>query len=175
MVSTGFFMKINKINQMNFLITCFHCIPSEYFEKKEIINIYYGKREVEKNKQIKLDEDQRFIKRDEKNDVILIEILKSDNIPDYRYLYPDLNYKNGYDLYKSKKFYLAGYPSENNDERCCSSGEIKKIFKEKYQFIHSLDTEEGSSGSPICQADGLFVIGIHNGSLNNNPYKKELF
>ena len=107
-------MKIKKYNEMHFLITCFHCIPSNCFENKEIINILYGKKDKEKIKQIELDENKRFIKRDKDRDIILIQILKSDNISDNKYLLPDLNYTNGYELYKNKNFYLAGYPSENN-------------------------------------------------------------
>jgi GTP-binding protein YchF len=37
--STGFFMKIKKYNEMHFLITCFHCIPSNCFENKEITHV----------------------------------------------------------------------------------------------------------------------------------------
>ena len=51
-ISTGFFMKIKKYNEMHFLITFFHCIPTNCFENKEIINIYYGKKGKEKSKQI---------------------------------------------------------------------------------------------------------------------------
>ena len=174
-ISTGFFMKIKKYNEMHFLITCFHSIPTNCFKNKEIINIYYGKKGKEKSKQIKLDENLRFIKRDKDKDVILIEILKDDNIPNSKYLYPDLNYKNGYDLYKNKNFFLAGYPTKNNDQRCFSSGQIKDVDIETFQFTHSLDTENGSSGSPICLKDGLFVIGIHIASLKENNLKLGVF
>ena len=174
-ISTGFFMKIEKYNEMHFLITCSHCIPENCFENKETINILYGKKDKEKNKQIELDDNKRYIKRDKERDIILIQILKSDNVADSKYLYPDLNYKNGYNLYKNKNFYLAGYPSENNKERCISSGEIKAIDIQKYKFLHSLDTESGSSGSPICLKDGLFVIGIHNARNEDNNLKLGTF
>ena len=169
-ISTGFFMKIKKATEMYFLITCYHCIDDKYFENKETITIYYGKKEKEKSKQISLDKNQRYIKRDKVKDIIIIEIIKTDNIPDYKYLYPDLNYLNGYDLYKNKNFFLAGYPRYKNKKKelYFSSGEIKEIDLNKYKFIHSLDAEEGSSGSPICLKDGLFVIGIHNGRMPNN-------
>jgi len=174
-IATGFFIKIEKYNKMNFLITCFHCIPENCFENKKIISILYVKKDKEKIKKIELDDNKRFIKRDQKNDIILIQILKSDNIPDSKYLYPDLNYKNGYELYKNKNFYLAGYPSENNKERCISSGEIKAIDIKKYKFLHSLDTESGSSGSPICLKDGLFVIGVHNARFADDNLKVGTF
>ena len=160
---------------MHFLITCFHCVPSNCFENKEIINILYGKKNKEIIKQIELDDNQRFIKRDEKRDILLIQILKSDNITNSKYLYPDLNYKNGYELYKNKNFYLAGYPSENNKDRCISSGEIKYIDIQNFKFLHSLDTEAGSSGSPICLKDGLFVIGINNARIVENNLKLGTF
>ena len=175
MVSTGFFMKIKKYNEMNFLITCFHSIPDNYFEKKETINICYGKKGKEKNIEIKLDDEIRYIKRDQDKDIILIEILKNDNVPNSKYLYPDLNYKNGYNLYINKYFYLAGYPSTNNNERCFSAGQIKTIKINEFKFLHSLDTEAGSSGSPICLKDGLFVIGIHRASSNVNKLKEGVF
>ena len=133
------------------------------------------KKEKKKVNKFKLDESLRFIKRDEDKDVILIEILKDDNIPNSKYLYPDLNYKNGYDLYENKNFFLAGYPTKNNDQRCFSSGQIKDVDIETFQFTHSLDTENGSSGSPICLKDGLFVIGIHIASLKENNLKLGVF
>ena len=80
-------------------LSCFHYIPENCFENKEAINILYGKKDKEKIKQIELDDNKRFIKRDKNRDIILIQILKYDNIIDSKYLYPDLNYKNGYELY----------------------------------------------------------------------------
>lgn len=76
---------------------------------------------------------------------------------------PDLNYKNGYEFYKDKNLYLAGYPySEGNRrERSISSGKIKSININNIGFTHSLDTRPGSSGSPICLIDNKCVIGIH--------------
>ena len=34
-ISTGFFIKIEKYNEIYFLITCFHCIPANRFEIKK--------------------------------------------------------------------------------------------------------------------------------------------
>jgi hypothetical protein len=47
-------------------------------------------------------------------DVILIEILDSDNISKDRFLYPDLNYKKGISLYVNKSFKIAGFEKNNN-------------------------------------------------------------
>ena len=74
---------------------------------------------------------------------------------------PDLNYKNGYEIFKNKYIILAGYPKFESllYERSISSGKITDI--NNCEFEHSLDTSKGSSGSPICSKDGLNVIGIH--------------
>ena len=95
-------------------------------------------------------------------DITVIEIIEDDKIPEKKFLYPDLNYKHGYSFYLGQNCCLAGYPkNENNEgERCISSGEIKKV--NDLEFIHSMDTRSGSSGSPICLLDkNMCVIGVH--------------
>ena len=146
---TGFFMKA-KINGklMHFLLTCYHIIPDNLIDNKLAIHITYGKINKEKTKCIKLDKNEGLIKIFKPSlDIVVIEIKDSDFIPEDKYLLPDLNYKNGYDFYKGKGFYLGGYPSEENPdgERCISSGKLLKIYD--YEFGHSLDTRDGSSGS----------------------------
>ena len=128
--------------------------------------IYFGKINNESKIAFKLDESERFIKCFEKPiDTTIIEIIDKDEIPEDKYLLPDLNYKNenGYKNYIDKEFYLAGYPIKNNNylvERHICSGEIKKIEND-FEFKHSLDTEHGSSGFQICLIDNQNVIGIH--------------
>ena len=94
-------------------------------------------------------------------DVTVIEILKSDDIPEDKYLMADLNYKYGYNVYKNRKLFLAGYPDDPmyQNERHISSGEIKSI--KGFEFEHSIDTRPGSSGAPICLIENLRLIGIH--------------
>ena len=54
---------------------------------------------------------KRIIKCFEKPiDITIVEIIENDNIPDNKYLLPDLNYKYSYNIYIEEKFYLAGYP-----------------------------------------------------------------
>ena len=172
---TGFFMKFN-INEkeMKCLITCQHVISQKDINNKIKIELYYGKKNIEDHKQIKLDEDIRFIrvfnkdvtlieiKKDKskipyKEDVTLIEIIENDNISKDKYLDIDLNYQQGYEQYINNNFYLAGYP-KNYDDRCLSTGRIIKISD--FAFYHTLDTDVGSSGSPICN-QYCKVIGIH--------------
>ena len=52
---------------------------------------------------IKLDEKERkIIFFEESIDSTLIEILEKDKISKNKYLIPDLNYQNGYEIYKEK-------------------------------------------------------------------------
>ena len=100
-ISTGFFMKMNfqEINR-KFLLTCAHSITKENIESKITISIFYGKAEQETEKKIELD-NKRFIKCfiDDDIDSTIIEILPEDEIPENKYLYPDLNYESDFDNY----------------------------------------------------------------------------
>ena len=172
---TGFLMKI-KINskQINFLLTCYHLISQNLIDSKEKLNIYYGE-EDKIEKIIKLDLTDRFIKCFEEKDITIIEIIKSDHIQDTIFLYPDLNYKNGYDIYKGKKCFLAGYPIGNLYEgKHCSSGEIKDIMN-IFEFVHTCDSNYGSSGSPIVSFEDQFVIGIHKSGDKKQPINYATF
>ena len=79
--STGFFMliKLDK-NKIKFLLTCKHVISSDDINNKLIINLYYGEKGMEEKRQILLDEKIRYIKVFNE-EVVLIEIIKEDNIP----------------------------------------------------------------------------------------------
>ena len=59
-------------------------------------------------KKIELDNNKRFIKCfiDDDIDVTIIEILPEVDIPEDKYLYPDLNYKNGFHIYIDEKIIL---------------------------------------------------------------------
>ena len=111
------------------------------------ITLYYGEFDNEKEFNIKLDENERYIKCfDRPLDVTMIEIIEKDDIIKDNFLLPDLNYKNGLELYDNKSFYLAGYPknSKNEFERSSSSGKITDIICES-EFEHSLNTHPGNS------------------------------
>ena len=172
---TGFFLKFKKKDKIFFsLFTNYHVISKDLVNSKDTISIYYGPKGEETRKAIKLDESQREIFCFEKpKDVTIVEILKSDNIPEDKYLLPDMNYKNGgFNMYSESDFYLAGYPSvddiynEYEGERHVSSGKIKRVFN-NFEFEHTLDTRPGSSGSPICLINNRCVIGIHKSGDKN--------
>ena len=157
---TGFFMKCQiKNNNYHFLVTCNHIVNQNHVNSREKIAIYYGKLNEEKEKYIYLNY-KKFIKCFEKPiDITIIEILENDNIPEDKYLFPDMNYKNGYNFYlNNNKIYLAGYPNviNNKGEKHISSGYIKEI--DTFKFLHSLDTRSDSSGSPICLIYNKSVI-----------------
>ena len=114
-IFTGFFMRVNlNKKQYFFLLTCEHSLPQEYINSKTTINVYHGKYKEEEKIEIKLDINKRIIKCYKDLDVILIEILEEDNIPNEKFLFPDLNYQNdGFSFYKDSQVYTAGYPDVN--------------------------------------------------------------
>ena len=78
----GFFIEIKEINAF-FMFTNYHLINQTLVDSKAFISIYYGKKDNEIKKVIKLDKDERFIKCfEEPIDITVIEILKEDEIPE---------------------------------------------------------------------------------------------
>ena len=78
---TGFFIEIKEIKGF-FMFTNYHLINQTLVDSKALIPVYYGKKDNEIKKVIKLDKDERFIKCfDESIDITVIEILKEDEIP----------------------------------------------------------------------------------------------
>ena len=178
-ISTGFFMKINLQNKMrNFLMTCAHSIPQEDIDSKKTILFYYGKAKEEKKQVIELDCNKRFLKCFKKFDIeaTLIEVLEKDKIPEEKYLYPDLNYVNGYDHYYNLEIYTAGYPEVDKykNDKHFSTGKTKKNEQDIKIFYHTCAKEHGSSGSPLLNAEQL-VIGIHFGSNFQKTVNKGVF
>ena len=144
---TGFFIIYL---ERKFLITCFHVINLEVKEFEiEIWN--------KKTKMIELK--NRYFNFIEKNiDITVIEINNNDNfIEDIEFLDYDLNYIKGYYQYKNIDIFSLGYP--NGDKLKSDSGIIKEI--DGAEFYHNINTQKGSSGSPIILFTTLKVIGVH--------------
>ena len=176
-IFTGFFIKIHlKKSIYKFLLTCNHSIPQQTIESKLKIAIYYGVKNEEIKKKIELDTEQRFIKAYDKLDVTVIEIKEEDGISEYRFLSPDLNYKNGLQHYINAEVYTAGYPNVqiHKKDKHYSAGKIKNIDDEKFIFGHTCHTKEGSSGCPIINYDKR-VIGIHFGGDIKNKINYATF
>ena len=178
--ATGFFLKIKIRNrELNSLITNHHVISKFDVYSRKIIYIYYGNKEKEIKKPLTLDTSERFIRcYDDPKDITIIEIKNYDYIPDYKFLLPDLGYKNGYFIsYFLEKSFLAGYPGRkkqkhHNGERHISSGRISDIYDNNIEFEHTLDTRCGSSGAPICLLTNGKVIGVHKAHRIHSPYGK---
>ena len=135
-------LKLNG-KDINLLWTCHHVISNDDIKNRLTVNLYYGEKKNEIEREITLDKNIRFIRTFKNEDVTLVEIIEEDDIPEDKYLNPDLNYEQGYKLYLEDNFYLAGYPKKFG-ERCISAGKITKITD--LIFEHKLDTYVGSSG-----------------------------
>ena len=169
---TGFFLKINIEEKSHVLIiTSAHSITKENINSKKTISIFYGKQETETR--IKLDDNKRLIKCfiDDDIDAPIIEILPEDKIPGDKYMYPDLNYKIGYEQYINKDIYTGYYSNidKNKFDIVYSKGEIKGFQdKNNYQnFLHDCVIKNGISGSPLID-NNKRVIGINFQNNDNN-------
>ena len=162
LIKEGFFLK-TKINkkEFNLIVICSEVIAEDYLERKETINVFFEDNSKDKIT-IKLDETQRFIKVfEEPIYIILIEILETDNVPKDKYLYPDLEYKKGYDIYD--KLWLTGYSGFElkNSKYGVFPGKIESI--NDILFEYSLNENICIEGSPICSRDTGLIIGINLG------------
>ena len=138
MISSGFLIKVGlKMKEYKFLFTCHHSLPQQIIDSKTKISIFYGRKNEEIKKKMVLDRDQRFIKAFEDIDVAVIEIKEEDNISEFRYLYPDLNYKMGLKHYLNSQVYTAGYPNVDihKGEKHYSAGIIKKVMDDNCIFF----------------------------------------
>ena len=166
---TGFFMIIN---YNKYLLTNYHVINKDLIDK--IINI-----EINNNKKIemKINNNDRDIKFYEYLDITIIEMKESDNIiKDIDFLDYDLNYIKGYEQYRNIDIFSLQYTKKGIE---VASGKIIDIINNN-EFEHSIDTEYGSSGSPIIIPNILKVIGIHKQgdkykSINYGSFIGEIF
>ena len=149
---TGFFLDYNSFK---YLITNFHVIT------KIIKNIEI---EIWDKTIIKMNLNNRdIIYLPNPKDITIIKI-KQNEINNIQYLSIDLNYSKGYQFYKDKEVFTAGYPK--GEKLAAGNGKIKGILNE-YEFYHNIPTERGSSGSPIILFNTLTVIGIHKEAAMN--------
>ena len=165
---TGFFLKYQKEKKINFVITNCHIIS------QKLINLKYSIIIITKNgyeQIIELDDKKRFIICLEAPiDITAIEILDKDELYNgIEFLSYDLNYEEGYRQYLKSDVFSLEHPLGKDAE--CASGKIIKINNNReFEFEHTIDTDYGSSGSPIILAGNTRVIGIHkaNNKTNNN-------
>ena len=155
---TGFLIKLYR-NKKEFycLMTNEHLITKNMINLKEKIIIYYDGQN--KRNEIILDINKRYIKdyrnKDNDLDIIIIEIIKEDNINEQYFLLP---YIDEYNNKINNNIYIVQFPHGNLSY---SKGKIIKI--NNYEITYDVHTESGSSGSPIFLENTQRVIGIHIG------------
>ena len=154
---TGFFIKLDKNGkELYCLLTNEHVIKQEMIELKQIINIYfYYEDDYEKQLEIKLNKNQRYIKSDPTMDYTLIEIIPADKIEKKYFLLPNIDNIN----LINKDIYIVQFPE--GKQLSYSNGKIRKIFENK--LFYDASTKGGSSGSPIFLKNSTKIIGMHKG------------
>lgn len=169
-ICTGFFIVFNirKIKTY-FIMTCNHLITEEDIDSKQNIIIYYGKYEEEKSLKIKLDKKHRFIKSYKDLDVTLIEINKTDYIPEDKYLSPNSDLNDNFAQFENEKIYTGGYQNSQDlkVKKFFSSGKITKVFEQI--FYHNINDRNSSHGSPII-TNKILVIGMNIGYSKDKNY-----
>ena len=170
--TVGFLMKIKK---KNYLFIINFILSEDYIKQNKPISIFYYKLNFLTSKNIFLNNSERIIKSFYLGvPITLIKILKCDDIPEDRYLYPDFNYLNDYSFYFNKNISHVKYPINRNYQNInpISYSNIQSI--NNYEFFHFLDTKESLIGLPIFLNENNFVVGINN-KINKNSSHNGIF
>ena len=157
-MGTGFLLKFNIEKEMFYcLISNEHVIKNDILQDNNTIILLSYDNEF-KNANIKLGNKKRYIKSyiDIDLDITLVEILDEDNIIKDYFLFPELENMVNNKLINNK-IYIPQYAG--GKELVNGRGIIKEI--NRYEFTHLVNTEKGSSGSPIFLENSTKVIGIH--------------
>ena len=160
---SGFFIRFMKNNKPFYcLMTNEHVIDKDMINNEEKFQIIYDNQSKSLN--IELNRKERLIQNFKgllNIDATIVEIIEKDNINKAYFLLPDLDYKDGYEKFIGKKIEIPQFPGGR--ELHVAEGEIKRInlSNNKYQLVHLVSTERGSSGSPIILKGKKCVLGIH--------------
>ena len=161
---TGFFCVIpfpDKFNLLPVLITNNHVLQKKDISKGKIIK--FSLNNEKQFFEISIDSSRKaYI--NEKYDITIIEIKKTDNLNVNDFLEIDENiYKDNLnDTYKQKSVYLIYYPY--GKKASYSNGVIKSINEDNYNIEHLCPTKPGASGCPIINLYNNRVMGIHKGA-----------
>ena len=167
-LGTGFFLKIEKkINPLYMLVTAHHVISYRFVEEKITIKINAGFGNIEQ--EIKLDDKERKIICLKEYDITAIEIIDQDNLKNKVKF---LNYEKckKFEDYINADIFIMHHP--RGEDIHCNSGKIVVIKGGgDFLFEHNLETDEGSSGSPILlmRSEEPKVIGVHISAVLKNP------
>ena len=158
---TGFFLKINLNNELLYLlITNNHVLGKDDINKNKNIAITINENKDYRN--LYIGERKKFT--DPELDITFIEIYpKKDNIENFLDIDDDIDKEEDFlkKLYIKKSIYTLHYPDIEGNMIKVSYG-ISKCIEEK-EIYHYLNTNYGSSGSPILSLETFKVIGIHKG------------
>ena len=173
--STGFFLKIQyKLKPLYMLITAHHVIPYPLVEENKTIEII---TDIDNKKQeITLDSIKRKIFCNKNKDITAIQILNKDNLIDkVKFLVYDTKCEySQYENYLNIEAFIFHHP--NDQELKYNSGRIIKInYPEDNEFEHNLNTNAGSSGSPLLIFEKTDeepkVIGVHTSAIEGKKNK----
>ena len=152
--ATGFFMEIYPT--FICLLTNYHVISQEMIDSNTIIEIV---NDLGVRIELKLNKNERYIQCfKEPIDITVIQIKNTDGINKYfNTLEYDSNFKNKEDNYKGLNVFILQHRFGNKLEN--ANGKV--IDTSNNEFSHGIDTEVGSSGSPIFLSANSKVMGIH--------------
>ena len=169
---TGFFLNLMDKFGKNYLITNYHVISKEYVDQKITIKIKLGNNE---GADIILDGSQReikFFKDLFDHDIIIIQILESDNLNNkVKFLNYNPKFIHGYRQYVGQDIFIISNPLGGGLQ--FNFGKITNL-KGTFEFEHNLDTDNGSSGSPILLYDNT-LVGLHRGRYRGRDEKVGIF
>ena len=161
-LGTGFFCQTTiKYKTIKFLFTCNHVLDKLKIQIGSIIQLKHKGTikiiEITKN---------RFVYTNEELDYTCIEIFDNENFDKYFKIDPNINCDNPFEEYKDDSFVIMQCPG--NKDVLVTEGKIEEIKNNK-NIIHSLSTDDGSSGSHITLSiRNLNIIGIHQAKFKDN-------
>jgi len=174
--STGFFCKIpyfdlNSIIYM-LVITVKNLNSQNIFLKGEELRI-----SLNNDKKILsiFADDSRKIYKNEKDEVIFIEIRPNDGLDRDSFLEieDNINQKDTENIYINKSIYLLHYPKGQISE--FSLGVIKDFNVNDCIIEYFCTTRDNSYGCPIIKYENNKVIGIHKSCINGNNWNIGIF
>ena len=161
---TGFFCEINDDNIpfKKALFTNNHVLNENRIENGKEIEFEY----LKKKKKIKITNDRKKF-TNSILDYTCIEIFDSDKIK--KFFTIDKSFFGNRNELFDNEFFILQYP--NGGDLCFQGGKITKILEDV--IMHSVATDEGSSGSPLIKRyNNILVAGIHFGARYDILSKK---
>ena len=158
---SGFFCEIKVNNKLMKVL----------FTNNHVINNLNSDIKIEHNREKKIIKlNNRFKYTNEELDYTCIEIKEEDGINNYFKIDKNINNNNPYEEYKYDEFVMIQYPG--GDDVSFAEGYIKNIKDEN--ILYSMNTEFGSSGSPlILDTRNLKIIGIHYSKTSDDGDEKK--